>query len=134
MVLSTAGVGVRRRWLLAVAVGVFAVQIAPFALSSWQAAPFWGGVVPACVLAALSLLVDRMRAASPEVVVRQEGVPAPMSEGFELSAYRIVQEALTNALRHAGPTRVVSGIRRGVRRPRLATGRGTGVTTSASRS
>jgi signal transduction histidine kinase len=70
-------------------------------------------LAPQPTLAALSMLTDRMRTAGLDVELREEGVPAPMSEGLELSAYRIVQEALTNALRHAGPTRVAIVIRHG---------------------
>ena len=40
------------------------------------------------------------------VTVRRTGEPAPLLPAADLSAYRIVQEALTNVLKHAGPVRV----------------------------
>jgi signal transduction histidine kinase len=36
------------------------------------------------------------------VDLRVQGTPRPLSPGADLAAYRVVQEALTNVLRHAG--------------------------------
>jgi signal transduction histidine kinase len=44
-----------------------------------------------------------MRAAGLRVGLEIEGEPRPLSAALELSAYRIVQEGLTNAFKHAGP-------------------------------
>ncbi len=53
----------------------------------------------------LDELTEPLRAGGLEVVVRREGEPAPLPAGLDLSAYRIIQEALTNTLRHASATR-----------------------------
>jgi signal transduction histidine kinase len=59
-------------------------------------------------LADVPLLVGQLRAAGLPVELRVDGEPAQLPVGIELSAYRIIQEALTNALKHAGgaPARV----------------------------
>ena len=52
-------------------------------------------------LAELAALVERVRATGLEVSVRRVGTPFEVSEAAGLTVYRVVQEALTNALKHA---------------------------------
>jgi signal transduction histidine kinase len=49
----------------------------------------------------LRALVERVRATGLDVPLTSKGEPFDLSEAAELTVYRIVQEALTNALRHA---------------------------------
>ena len=57
-------------------------------------------------LAELDELVASYRAAGLPVRLEVIGEPTPLPGGVELSVYRIVQEALTNALKHSDPTNV----------------------------
>jgi len=57
---------------------------------------------PAPGLSRLPALLESFRRAGLEVSVRQEGTARPLPPGVDLTAYRIVQEALTNVNKHAG--------------------------------
>ncbi|HYN94336.1 MAG TPA: sensor histidine kinase [Pilimelia sp.] len=61
------------------------------------------GVGPQPVLERLPELVEQLAALGLPVRLDTRGQPGPVPPGVALSAYRIVQEALTNALRHGGP-------------------------------
>jgi len=60
---------------------------------------------PAPKIADIELLVERVRASGLDVRYHVVGVGAPLPPTLELSAYRIVQEALTNVVKHAGDVR-----------------------------
>ncbi|HVM17271.1 MAG TPA: histidine kinase [Gaiellaceae bacterium] len=62
-------------------------------------------------LANLESLVAQVRDAGLPVELRVTGERPELPPGIELSAYRVVQEALTNALQHAGPARAVVDVR-----------------------
>jgi signal transduction histidine kinase/DNA-binding CsgD family transcriptional regulator len=53
----------------------------------------------------LPTLAEAMDRAGVDVDLRVEGQPRPLPASLNLTAYRIVQEALTNTLKHAGPAR-----------------------------
>jgi signal transduction histidine kinase len=56
---------------------------------------------PAPSLAGLDVLLDRVRGAGISVDLVVEGERRGLPQGVDLSAYRVIQEALTNTLRHA---------------------------------
>jgi signal transduction histidine kinase len=60
----------------------------------------------------LTVLLEQARAAGLPVSFAVEGVPRPLPAGSALAAYRIVQESLTNARKHGGPTVTASVVLR----------------------
>jgi len=72
-----------------------------------------GAVTPQPSLRGLGDLVDSVRAAGRPVELHVAGDVASLPAGVDLSAYRIVQEALTNVLKHAGPATVTVCVRVG---------------------
>lgn len=62
-----------------------------------------GEYVPQPDVAQIQELVEHVRTAGLTVDFEVEGTPRPLPSGVELTAYRIVQEALTNARKHGGP-------------------------------
>ncbi|MGW2015402.1 sensor histidine kinase [Streptomyces sp. NPDC001927] len=62
-----------------------------------------GEYVPQPDVEQIEDLVEQVRGAGLTVDFRIEGTPRPLPSGVELTAYRIVQEALTNTRKHGGP-------------------------------
>jgi signal transduction histidine kinase len=58
---------------------------------------------PAPGLAQLDALIARTREAGLPTTLRHAGEPVPLPPAADLAAYRIVQESLTNVIKHAGP-------------------------------
>ncbi|MBB5961537.1 sensor histidine kinase [Planomonospora venezuelensis] len=63
-----------------------------------------GGLAPAPGLGEVERLAGRFRRAGLEVAVESQGEAAPLPADVDTAAYRLVQESLTNTLRHAGAT------------------------------
>jgi signal transduction histidine kinase len=61
---------------------------------------------PAPGLGQLDVLVSTANAAALATTVSISGDPTPLPPTIDLASYRIIQESLTNVLRHAGPTTV----------------------------
>ncbi|MFD8382298.1 sensor histidine kinase [Streptomyces sp. NPDC059679] len=61
-------------------------------------------LAPTPGLADIAALADQIRRAGVDLCLDVRGPTRPLPAGVDLSAYRIAQEALTNIVRHAGPT------------------------------
>jgi signal transduction histidine kinase len=62
-----------------------------------------GEYVPQPGVDQLTDLIEQVRGAGLPVAFEVEGESRPLASGVELTAYRIVQEALTNTRKHGGP-------------------------------
>ena len=75
----------------------------------------------------LGALVEQTRQAGQPVEFTQDGTPTETPGGAEVAAYRVVQEALTNALKHAHGSRTTVHVRHGERETTVEVGNdGTG--------
>lgn len=59
----------------------------------------------------LDLLAEQMRDAGLPVEVLIEGEPGAVPVGVDLAAFRVIQEALTNTIKHAGPSAAIVYVR-----------------------
>ncbi|MFF7097629.1 sensor histidine kinase [Streptomyces rubradiris] len=62
-----------------------------------------GEYVPQPDVEQIDDLIEQCRSSGLPVDFKVEGTPRPLPSGVELTAYRIVQEALTNTRKHGGP-------------------------------
>ncbi len=65
------------------------------------------GLAPEPGVGQLDVLVDRVRQAGLPAEIEIDGEPRPLPAGLDVTVYRIVQEALTNALRYAHDARTL---------------------------
>jgi signal transduction histidine kinase len=79
--------------------------VGPLAPSADRTAEGDGDTAVPPSLAQVEALAARARDAGQPVELRVEGAPAALPGGVDLAAYRIVQEALTNASKHAAGAR-----------------------------
>jgi signal transduction histidine kinase len=56
-------------------------------------------------LSEIADLAEQVRSGGLEVTLVIKGEPRPLSPGLQLAAYRIVQESLTNVVKHSGAQR-----------------------------
>ncbi len=61
-------------------------------------------------MAQLGHLIDHTRAAGAEIALDIRGDPADLPAGLDLAAFRILQESLTNVLKHARPPKAAVSV------------------------
>jgi signal transduction histidine kinase len=79
--------------------------LSPVPEPSGQAHPDAEDLRPQPGLGQLQPLIDRVTAAGLPVELHVDGVPEGLPPGLDLAAFRVVQEALTNVIKHAGKPR-----------------------------
>ncbi|MGZ4608917.1 MAG: sensor histidine kinase [Actinomycetes bacterium] len=72
-----------------------------------------GSLAPQPGVASLQVVLEQARAAGLDVALTVEGDERTLPAGLDLTVYRVVQEALTNAIRHSGARRVGVRLRYG---------------------
>ncbi|MFJ8043538.1 sensor histidine kinase [Kitasatospora sp. NPDC096147] len=85
------------------------LRIGPLGPEEGDGAEPDGGPAPG--LGRVEELLARVRCAGVPAELRWEGEPFALPPGMDLCAYRVVQEALTNVLKHAGPATVTVSVR-----------------------
>lgn len=65
---------------------------------------------PSAGLRELPALTERIRSSGVDLEVRTTGSPYPLTPGADLCAYRVVQESLTNILKHAPGSRALVAV------------------------
>lgn len=65
---------------------------------------------PTATIRELHAIVAELRDTGMDVTLRTLGEPRPIGPPQELTVFRLVQESLTNALKHAGPTSTVDAV------------------------
>jgi signal transduction histidine kinase len=78
--------------------------------------------IPQPGIARLPELLEEARSGGLEVELAEEGERPQLSPGLDLTVYRLVQEALTNARKHAGSARARARRLQSRQRPRAAVG------------
>jgi signal transduction histidine kinase len=90
-----------------------ALETMPAILQALRSDDGEAGRVPQPTLADVDQLVDQLRAAGVAIDVEVHGDRRPLHPTVELTAYRVVQESLTNVTKHAGPAQITVRLRYG---------------------